>query len=97
MDGGKILELGPPPTLIRGLDAPTRISVESGILTVDEAQRLFPDATVEDDTVSLTIATRDPAAVLSALAERRALKGLAVRSATLEDVFLQVTGREYRA
>jgi ABC-2 type transport system ATP-binding protein len=35
--------------------------------------------------------------VLSALAERRALKGLAVRSATLEDVFLQITGREYRA
>jgi ABC-2 type transport system ATP-binding protein len=97
MDDGKILELGPPATLVRGLEAPTRISVESGILTVDEAQRLFPDASVEDDTVSLTIATSDPAAVLSALAERRALKGLAVRSATLEDVFLQVTGREYRA
>ncbi len=30
MDGGKILELGPPATLVRGLDAPTRISVESG-------------------------------------------------------------------
>jgi ABC-2 type transport system ATP-binding protein len=71
--------------------------VESGVLSVDEAERLFPDATVDDDTVSLTVATRDPATVLSALAERRALKGLAVRSATLEDVFLQVTGREYRA
>jgi len=97
MDNGKILEMGPPATLVRGLDAPTRISVESGVLPSDEAERLFPDATVDDDTVSLTIATRDPATVLSTLAERRALKGLGVRSATLEDVFLQVTGREYRA
>jgi ABC-2 type transport system ATP-binding protein len=97
MDHGKILELGPPAALVRGLDAPTRISIESGIVSVDEARRLFPDATVEDDTVSLTIATRDPAAVLSALAERNALEGMSVRGATLEDVFLNRTGREYRA
>jgi ABC-2 type transport system ATP-binding protein len=37
------------------------------------------------------------AAVLGALAERDRLDGLAVRTATLEDVFLQLTGREYRA
>jgi ABC-2 type transport system ATP-binding protein len=35
--------------------------------------------------------------VLSALAERGALDGLQVRTATLEDVFLELTGREYRA
>jgi ABC-2 type transport system ATP-binding protein len=97
MDHGKILELGTPATLVRGLDAPTRISIESGVVSVDEARRLFPDATVDDDTVSLTIATRDAAAVLSTLAERNSLKGLAVRGATLEDVFLNLTGREYRA
>ena len=38
MDHGKILELGPPATLVRGLDAPTRISVESGALPVADAQ-----------------------------------------------------------
>jgi ABC-2 type transport system ATP-binding protein len=97
MDEGRILQLGPPVTLVRGLDAPTRISIESGLLAAAEAQQLFPDATVDDDTVSLTVATRDPAAVLATLAQRNALKGLSVRSATLEDVFLQVTGREYRA
>jgi ABC-2 type transport system ATP-binding protein len=63
---------------------------------VDEARRLFPEATVDDDLVSLTIATREPATVLSTLAERNALKGLGVSGATLEDVFLQLTGREYR-
>jgi ABC-2 type transport system ATP-binding protein len=97
MDEGRILQLGPPASLVRGLDAPTRIAIESGVLPVEEARRLFPEATVDDDTVSLTIATREPATVLSTLAERNALKGLAVSGATLEDVFLQLTGREYRA
>ena len=39
-----------------------------------------------DDGVSLSIATRTPAVVLSTLAERGALRGLAVRGATLEEV-----------
>jgi ABC-2 type transport system ATP-binding protein len=51
---------------------------------------------VTDDGVSLTIATRDPAAVLAGLANRSALAGLRVSGATLEDVFLHLTGREYR-
>jgi len=97
MDDGRIHELGPPATLVRGLDAPTRISIESGILTVDEAKALAgDDANVDDDGVSLTIATRTPAPLLAGLAERNALRGLAVRGATLEDVFLHLTGREYR-
>jgi ABC-2 type transport system ATP-binding protein len=97
MDHGKILELGPPASLVRGLDAPTRIGVESGTLPLVEARQLFPDDEVGDDEVSLTISTRDPAAVLSALANRNALRGLSVRGASLEDVFLSLTGREYRA
>jgi ABC-2 type transport system ATP-binding protein len=97
MDDGKILELGPPAVLVRGLEAPTRISIESGLLSADEARRLFPDSTVDDDGVSLTIASKEPAPILATLAERNALRGLSVRGATLEDVFLNLTGREYRA
>ncbi len=97
MDSGKILQSGPPATLVRGLDAPTRISIESGTLTEEQARELFSDAEVSEDGVSLTIATRTPAPVLSALAERGALAGLSVAGATLEDVFLKLTGREYRA
>jgi len=97
MDTGKILEIGAPATLVRGLDAPTRISIESGALAETDARALFADADVTDDGVSLSIATRTPSVVLSTLAERGALRGLAVRSATLEDVFLGLTGREYRA
>jgi ABC-2 type transport system ATP-binding protein len=97
MDLGKILEIGPPAALVRELDAPTRISIESGTVPETEARTLFPDAAVSDDGVSLTIATRIPAAVLATLADRNALRGLSVRGATLEDVFLSLTGREYRA
>jgi ABC-2 type transport system ATP-binding protein len=104
MDHGKVLELGPPAALVREIDQPVRISIESGLLTKDAAAELAgprpanaPGTGVTDDGVSLTIATRDPAAVLAGLADRRALAGLRVQGATLEDVFLQLTGREYRA
>jgi ABC-2 type transport system ATP-binding protein len=97
MDLGKILEIGPPAALVRDLDAPTRISVESGSITVGDAGTLFDAAEVVDDGVSVTIATRAPAMVLATLADRNALRGLSVRGATLEDVFLNLTGREYRA
>jgi ABC-2 type transport system ATP-binding protein len=97
MDHGRILRSGPPAELVRGLDAATRISIESGALPVDEAHRLVDAAVVDDDGVSLTFVTRTPAPVLAMLAERNALRGLSVRSATLEDVFLNLTGREYRA
>ncbi len=104
MDHGKILELGPPAALVREIDSPVRISIESGLLPADVAAALSgpaaaaaPGTGVTDDGVSLTIATRDPAAVLAGLADRGALAGLRVQGATLEDVFLQLTGREYRA
>ncbi|HEY0640333.1 MAG TPA: ABC transporter ATP-binding protein [Pseudonocardiaceae bacterium] len=97
MDHGKVLALDAPATLVRGLDAPTHISLAHGPLTAAEAGALPGVEDVSDDGVSLVIATRTPTPVLSALAERDALEGLSVRRATLEDVFLQLTGREYRA
>ena len=100
MDHGVILEAGPPAALVRRLDQPLRVSVESGLLSADAARGLAgpgaaPDS-VTDDGVSLTIATRDPGVVLAGLADRGALAGLRVSGATLEDVFLHLTGREYR-
>jgi ABC-2 type transport system ATP-binding protein len=97
MDKGQILAMDPPATLVRGLDAPTRVILEHGALGLEEARAIPGADDVTEDELSLTFTTRKPAPVLSALAERGALDGLQVRTATLEDVFLSLTGREYRA
>jgi len=96
MDHGRILELNSPTNLVRGLDAPVPVSLEPGALGDDEARALpGADEVVRDD-LALTISTRNPTALLTAPAERDALSGLQVRGATLEDVFLHLTGREFR-
>ncbi|MFD0684910.1 ABC transporter ATP-binding protein [Actinomadura fibrosa] len=97
MDAGRVLRLGPPAALVRGLDVPARISVASGVLPVGDARRLPGADEAADDGVSLTISTRDPSAVVAAMAAKDALDGVQIRGATLEDVFLDLTGREYRA
>jgi ABC-2 type transport system ATP-binding protein len=102
MDHGEILRIGRPSELVRSLGYPVRISIDAGQLRRDEAQALVPpgagaDGAVTEDAASLTITTTEPSAVLAKLAERSALAGLQVKSATLEDVYLQLTGREYRA
>ncbi len=102
MDHGTILQTGPPATLVRQLDQQLRISVQSGLISAADAAEIAgvgrrTAADVTDDGVSLTVATRDPGRVLAGLASRDALAGLRVQGATLEDVFLSLTGREYRA
>jgi ABC-2 type transport system ATP-binding protein len=97
MDRGTILAMDTPAALVRGLDAPTRIILEHGVLPAETVRAFAGVDDVTDDGVSLTILTRKPAPVLGSLAERGTLDGLQVRTATLEDVFLELTGREYRA
>jgi ABC-2 type transport system ATP-binding protein len=93
MDHGRILELDSPANLVRGLDAPVHIVVET---TADLAGLPGVEhASAADGRATLT--TREPAVVLTALAARDQLAGLQVKGATLEDVFLHLTGREYRA
>lgn len=97
MDQGRLLKLDTPASLIRELDAGVRISLELGAIEPDDARRIAGVDAVETDEASVLLATREPAGVLAALASRDALRGLQVKSATLEDVFLTLTGREYRA
>jgi ABC-2 type transport system ATP-binding protein len=97
MDHGRVLELDSPAALVRRLDAATRITVTPGQLTADEAGALdgVDDTTQGPDGLVLT--TRRPGQVLARLAEDDHLDGVRVQTGTLEDVFLDLTGREYRA
>jgi len=97
MDRGRVLQLDAPAALVRGLDAPVRISVAPHLLPAEDARRVPAVDGVEDDGAAVVLTTRAPSAVLARLAELDALEGLQVRAATLEDVFLDLTGREYRA
>lgn len=97
MDSGRILELDTPAALVRDLDAPVRIGIAPGTLDVVTARQVADGDDVHDTDDALVITTRDPARILADLARRNALDGLSVRGASLEDVFLQLTGREYRA
>ncbi|NIJ11081.1 ABC-2 type transport system ATP-binding protein [Saccharomonospora amisosensis] len=97
MDHGRILAMDAPARLVRDLDAATHVILERGALPASQAGTLPGADHVTADELSLTISTRDPAPLLAALAERGTLGGLQVRTATLEDVFLELTGREYRA
>lgn len=97
MDNGKILTVDPPAVMVRGLDAPTRITLPD--TAIEESRAAAIDGVFEThrDNGSITLVTRDPATALTRLAADQALDGLQVRGATLEDVFLTLTGREYRA
>jgi ABC-2 type transport system ATP-binding protein len=97
MDHGRILVDDTPATLVRGLDAPVRITAASGRLTEADLAALPGVETVERGEDGVVLTTRAPSEVLRSLSDHDALEGLRVRGATLEDVFLQLTGREYRA
>ena len=97
MDRGRVLELDTPAALVRGLDAPVHIYVAPHEVTLEQARALPGVETAEDDGTAVVLTTHRPSEVLTRLAELEALEGLQVRAATLEDVVLDLTGREYRA
>jgi ABC-2 type transport system ATP-binding protein len=97
IDHGRILTSDRPRALVASLGRAQRILVESGQLAEAEARALPGVEAASDEDGTLSLATHDPGRVLSELGERQALRGLQVASPTLEDVFLELTGREYRA
>jgi ABC-2 type transport system ATP-binding protein len=97
IDRGRILELDSPANLVRGLDAPIRITIPPGQLTADQARAIRGVDDSAEDSEGLVLRTREPAVVLTALAQEHHLDGVQVHTGTLEDVFLALTGREYRA
>ena len=97
IDHGRILQLDSPANLVRGLDAPTRITVAAGQVSLEEASMIPGVDDAAEDPAGIVLRTQEPATVLSALAEQQHLTGIQVQTGTLEDVFLSLTGREYRA
>ena len=93
MERGRILAEDTPAELVRQLDAPTRLLLPPTALAADDAAAIDGVDRVDQDAGALTLVTRRPADVLAALARIEVLDGLQVRSGTLEDVFVSLTGR----
>lgn len=102
MDYGRIIALDTPRALIRGLNAAARINatIEEGAIDVQRLETLpgAITATVGDGAISMS--TSDAQATLVGLLDLASrtntrLADLQSSQATLEDVFLSLTGRAY--
>ncbi|HEY1480766.1 MAG TPA: ABC transporter ATP-binding protein, partial [Gaiellales bacterium] len=102
MDSGSVIALDSPQMLIRELGPASRVTFAADGLPRDELAALASVSSLgERDDGSLELVSETPQRTLVALvelAEQRnvELRDLAVRRPSLEDVFLRLTGREFR-
>jgi ABC-2 type transport system ATP-binding protein len=99
VDHGHIIEMGTPNELVQRHFSDIAISFQAPDQAPYQMLAGVTHAVSEDDTV--TVYTSDAPRTMTALLEREAangtaLRGLNVHSATLEDVFLKLTGRALR-
>jgi ABC-2 type transport system ATP-binding protein len=97
MDAGRVLRVDSPAALVRTLDAPARITVAPGAVALEEARGIAGVDDAHESVDGVVLTSRSPGRVLAHLAERDQLDGVRVQAGTLEDVFLDLTGRAYRA
>ncbi|MFS4092938.1 ABC transporter ATP-binding protein [Streptomyces sp. AF1A] len=90
--GGRLVALDTPRSLIRSLAAPTRLLVPAARLSADAALALdgVDRATVEGD--DLVLETTVPNRVLTVLGDLVDIDTVTVRTPTLEDAYLTLTG-----
>lgn len=97
LDGGGVIAMDTPTELISGLGRPTSMELPTSVIGPDDVRRLpgVEEVTEEDGRVSFRAA--DPGPLMQALTEKGIAGSLQIRAASLEDVFLELTGREYRS
>jgi ABC-2 type transport system ATP-binding protein len=99
VDHGRVVASGTQAQLFARLPAAQRLQVEIDGEPDEAALQGLPGVTRSGQRLELAVADvgRDTAALLAALAQRGvAVRGLATARATLEDVFLALTGRQLR-
>ncbi|MFN0088828.1 MAG: ABC transporter ATP-binding protein [Acidimicrobiales bacterium] len=96
MDHGRVLALDAPARLVRDLDVAVQVLLPASALDPAQAAELPGAETVRSDGVTTTITTRNRAKLLRELDHRALVDHVEVHGATLQDVFLALTGREWR-
>jgi ABC-2 type transport system ATP-binding protein len=101
IDHGRILELDSPDALIRKFFHEVAIVFDDGNVDVNAYRALPGVASATTDSGRVTLYSGDVPRTMAALLDREqsgagALRDLSVHNATLEDVFLKLTGRALR-
>ncbi|MET9415833.1 ABC transporter ATP-binding protein [Streptomyces klenkii] len=89
---GRVVALDSPDRLVGAAQAPTRLLVPAGRLTVERARAFAGADRVTAEGGSVVIETRSAGPLLAALGADVGLDGIRTRTATLEDVYLELTG-----
>jgi len=95
LDQGTVVALDTPANLVTALDAPTRIRVPGDLITVAAARDIAGADSASASNGSVIISTRSTGRVLVALNDVISLDGIRTTNGTLEDVYLELTGKEY--
>ncbi|MFG2616761.1 ABC transporter ATP-binding protein [Streptomyces sp. NPDC048507] len=90
---GRIAALDSPHRLVAAAGAPARLLVPAGRLEAAQAAALEGVDRVSEQGGSLVLETSAPGRVLQAVDALTGLDGVMTRTATLEDVYLELTGR----
>ncbi|WP_045322260.1 ABC transporter ATP-binding protein [Streptomyces sp. NRRL F-4428] len=94
--GGRIAALDSPHRLVTAAGAPSRLLLPAGRLGVEEAAALPGVDRAVLQGGSLVLETATPGRVLQAVDTLTGLDGVMTRTATLEDVYLELTGAAAR-
>ncbi|ACU73067.1 ABC transporter related [Catenulispora acidiphila DSM 44928] len=97
MSGGRVVAVGDPLELVDSLDQPVRVFVPCERISVGAARGLPGVEEARTEGASTVIATRAPGLVLSAVTEIAGVQGIRTRTASLEDVYLALTGKDFAA
>ncbi|MEU6298322.1 ABC transporter ATP-binding protein [Streptomyces erythrochromogenes] len=95
--GGRIAALDSPHRLVTAAGAPSRLLLPAGRLAVEEAAALPGVDRAVLQGGSLVLETATPGKVLQAVDALTGLDGVMTRTATLEDVYLELTGAAHTA
>lgn len=101
VDHGKIIEIGAPAELVRRYFSDIAIEFQDRSADTDTLRQLAGVTTASSEDGRVTLYSSDVPRTMAALLERESadagkLRDLSVRGATLEDVFLKLTGRALR-
>jgi ABC-2 type transport system ATP-binding protein len=89
---GLVIAIGSPQELMRASSAPSKVLLPSGRITAERASRLDGVESVTERNGSLIIATSSTGRVLTAIGVVAGLDEVQTRTATLEDIYLELTG-----